>query len=137
MENTRATPNPWTRHVFVQVHHLMIFHLRTSSPQNENTFMSSMDSCNDSLADDAMCREIIGDNSMLKIQMHTTAFLSSSFFQSGSAGPSDPMSSCTVVVSRILDGSHRCSSRVCRWYFRDTLDCTWNGLWRGSVSYLF
>lgn len=44
----------------------MIFHMRTSSPQNENTVMSSMDPCNDSLAN-AMCTEIIGDHSPLKM----------------------------------------------------------------------
>jgi pyrimidine deaminase RibD-like protein len=42
----------------LQVHRLMIFHMRTSSLQNENTFMSSMEPCNDYLAD-AMCRQII------------------------------------------------------------------------------
>lgn len=44
----------------------MIFHMPTSFPQNENAVMSTMDPCNDSLAD-AMCTEIIGDHSLLRM----------------------------------------------------------------------
>lgn len=60
----------------------MIFHMPTSSPQNENTVMSSMGLCNDSLAD-AMCTEIIGDHSPLKmIQVPMTPSCIRSFFES-------------------------------------------------------
>lgn len=57
--------------------------------------MSSMDSCNDYLAD-AMCTQIIGDHSQVQMMLFIQFI-----FQTGSAGPDDPMSSCTVVVSGI------------------------------------